>query len=317
MMKFPQRTKTHASESRSFQAFASALPDHWILRHVTERDYGLDCIVELVRLSGELQGEMVAIQLKSVDALQWSMTNQREQATLSGIKSSTVAYWLGLPMPAFLVVHERATNSLYAVPAKKQARQQYGLLGEQDSISFYLNREDDLQSADGLTNLVVEALSELSYPAFAAALLDLLFHARQHAELLSGNINLDSFMAVEDDVLIGVVRLQGHVRAVTTYTNQDLMLRPMSHWLQLDRSRFKSDDGYELHNSTLDDIIGELAPGALTAIRAARTLVVATERAFWNSTDPLLVRFCESWHTDVAIQEFEQLMSYLQKMGAR
>lgn len=47
-MELPQRVPQHISETASYKIFSIKIPDEWILRDVTERDYGIDCYLELV-----------------------------------------------------------------------------------------------------------------------------------------------------------------------------------------------------------------------------------------------------------------------------
>ncbi|WP_165835406.1 hypothetical protein [Chryseobacterium viscerum] len=47
-MKLPKRVPQHISETASFKLFSSNIPDNWIIRDITERDYGIDCYLELV-----------------------------------------------------------------------------------------------------------------------------------------------------------------------------------------------------------------------------------------------------------------------------
>ena len=48
-MKYPNRVPTHIAETRSWKILYEQVPDEWIIRQVTERDYGIDCFVELPR----------------------------------------------------------------------------------------------------------------------------------------------------------------------------------------------------------------------------------------------------------------------------
>lgn len=48
-MKYPERIDKHITESSSYKIFSNAIPDNWIVREVTERDYGIDCYVEIVK----------------------------------------------------------------------------------------------------------------------------------------------------------------------------------------------------------------------------------------------------------------------------
>lgn len=41
------RTQTHIIDSRAVKAVMAQLPDHWVVRELTERDYGIDLMVEV------------------------------------------------------------------------------------------------------------------------------------------------------------------------------------------------------------------------------------------------------------------------------
>jgi Domain of unknown function (DUF4365) len=47
------------------------VPKEWIIRQVTERDYGVDCYIELPNTKGEVTGELLSVQLKGVSTLDW------------------------------------------------------------------------------------------------------------------------------------------------------------------------------------------------------------------------------------------------------
>ena len=55
-MEFPRRTPEHITESESWKVLEQKTPAMWILREVTERDYGIDAYIELVSAKGEVTG---------------------------------------------------------------------------------------------------------------------------------------------------------------------------------------------------------------------------------------------------------------------
>ena len=42
-MRMPKRPIQHVVEAESFRVFAASVPESWIVREVSERDYGIDC----------------------------------------------------------------------------------------------------------------------------------------------------------------------------------------------------------------------------------------------------------------------------------
>jgi hypothetical protein len=89
-MKFPQRVDKHVTETSSFKIFSNNIPDNWIIREVNERDNGIDCYLELVDNENQVSGELISIQLKGKQGINWT---KNDYYTFSGIKISTTNYW--------------------------------------------------------------------------------------------------------------------------------------------------------------------------------------------------------------------------------
>jgi len=97
-MKLPKRVPQHISETASFKLFSSKIPDSWIIRDITERDYGIDCYLELVNDDNELTGELALIQLKSRQSIPWTT---QEYYSLTGVDIATSNYWYKFAVPVF------------------------------------------------------------------------------------------------------------------------------------------------------------------------------------------------------------------------
>jgi len=70
-MKFTIRSETHEIESESWTLLRSKAPTNWIVREVSERDYGVDFYVEMANTNREITGEIFAGQLKGTRHLKW------------------------------------------------------------------------------------------------------------------------------------------------------------------------------------------------------------------------------------------------------
>ncbi len=92
----PQRVPPHISETASFKLFSKKIPDRWIIREVTERDYGVDCYLEIVDEDGSLTGDLAVIQLKSLQSIPWTKDNSY---SLSDVKISTTNYLYKFAIP--------------------------------------------------------------------------------------------------------------------------------------------------------------------------------------------------------------------------
>ena len=101
MKDYPSRHITHTIEKHAIDVLNRQLPKEWIVREVTERDYGIDLYIEIVGKDKKVTGDLIAIQLKGKEKLNFS---EDDTFTFYSIKMSTMNYWLGLPVPVFLVV---------------------------------------------------------------------------------------------------------------------------------------------------------------------------------------------------------------------
>ncbi|MGI9525476.1 MAG: DUF4365 domain-containing protein, partial [Weeksellaceae bacterium] len=89
---------------------------------VTERDYGIDCYVELVNEKNQLTGDLASIQLKSKDTIDWNLDNT---LTISNIKISTSNYWYRFPVPVFLCVTDNQKKEMYFVSVKNFIKKEF------------------------------------------------------------------------------------------------------------------------------------------------------------------------------------------------
>jgi Domain of unknown function (DUF4365) len=63
-MKLPKRPDTHVTEAESWRLFQAIAPNEWIVREVSERDYGIDAYIELASKDGLVTGDLLSVQLK-------------------------------------------------------------------------------------------------------------------------------------------------------------------------------------------------------------------------------------------------------------
>ncbi len=90
-MKLPIRPESHVTEAAAFKCFISKIPDRWIVRELTERDYGIDCYLEIVNSNNLVTGMLLSIQLKG---LTLTHTSDALLQTLNVLTHTTDAFKL-------------------------------------------------------------------------------------------------------------------------------------------------------------------------------------------------------------------------------
>jgi Domain of unknown function (DUF4365) len=127
-MKLPKRPDTHVTEAESWRLLQAIAPKEWIVREVSERDYGIDAYIELASKDGHITGDLMSVQLKGVREINWKEKDSSRSARSPRIKSSTANYWLRLPVSVFLFVADLSAENIYYVPAQEALRAQFGNL---------------------------------------------------------------------------------------------------------------------------------------------------------------------------------------------
>jgi hypothetical protein len=140
-MDFPKRDIAHIKEKAGLELVSACLPDEWIVRELTERDYGVDLYLEITR-DGSVTGDLAALQVKGTATVKLRPDGT---ATFPGIKKTTFHYWTGLPVPVFLMVGDLNAQKLYWVSVKEQARAMGPLEPSEETMSFKLSGDRVLE----------------------------------------------------------------------------------------------------------------------------------------------------------------------------
>jgi hypothetical protein len=139
-MKLPKRPKTHLTEAAAWKILQARAPSTWIVREVTERDYGIDAYVEISDRQSNVTGDLISIQLKGTDSITWRGEKGARVATSPQIATSTANYWERLPVPVFLFVADVKARDIWFTPVEGAIRRDYGKLSDQDTMTFELKK---------------------------------------------------------------------------------------------------------------------------------------------------------------------------------
>lgn len=167
-MEFPERIANHIKESDSIDILNSKLPSEWIVREITERDYGVDLYLEIVGEDRKVTGNLVALQVKGTRNINF---NSQDLYTFSGIKKSTVNYWKGLPVQVFLILVEVEKKDVYWISINRELRvRQFDW--SKESISFTFNKEFNLNTLIGINEFHFIYLYEKKWPMIEKAIIE-------------------------------------------------------------------------------------------------------------------------------------------------
>ena len=141
-MELPTRDAKHVTEASSYKIFSRNIPNHWIIREVSERDYGIDCYIELVNNQNQVTGELISVQLKGKQKIKWT---KNDYFTFSGINISTTNYWMKFPTPVFICLVDLETEEVFYSSVKESVRKNFYSYIKQDTFSYKIYKKDKLE----------------------------------------------------------------------------------------------------------------------------------------------------------------------------
>lgn len=314
-MEFPIRYATHVVETASFKRLEQCIPDHWIVRHATERDYGIDLLVEPVsHIGGPVKGDMLALQVKGTASLKWrEVDDPTDKKTIfSGTDVATINYWMKLPVPVFFCVHDQATDSVLFAPVKRQIRRRYKEFKSQRTFGFELTSKLDFAGEYSDVLIMAFYFQERAHQYFSNALTDLLMNRDLYVDYIDGNIGRDCFLEVETPELMRFVKFYHNVQTVAGFTQTKWAVPSLSDLFAEDRKTF--NDGYAVfHELTHDRALRDLVPVFVEAMEKGCQIMTDLEADYWAEKEYLLVRYISSRGTDSWISEVKEHLSPLLK----
>jgi hypothetical protein len=304
-MKFPERSDSHVTEAESWRLLQALAPKEWIVREVSERDYGIDAYIELTSEAGQITGQLMSVQLKGVQAIDWRPSERGLRVASSpSVKTTTAAYWLGLPVPVFLFVADLTAENIHFVAVQEGIRTQFDKLDSQSTISFALGDKLDLRSEAGLTLLHRFYARERRHEQFSFHITNLINQIDAFADFIRANQNRDIFMGVEAERHLTFRALHESCRMASLYLEHEWTVESLSDLYAKDRDEWK-DENYYLHERTLDYALQKIEMLFPALVRKALALVSETQASYWRDKDPVFFSLCSSGELIWTLKQLE------------
>ncbi len=305
-LRFPQRTNTHVSETESWRILQELAPKEWIVREVSERDYGIDTYIEITTSDGNVTGNLVSVQLKGVEGISWKVNNDGSKTAPSpAVKTSTALYWLNLPIPVFLFVADVSTRNLYFLSVKPVIRSQFEKLHRQETMTFSLLDTLNLRLKTGLKVFDLLLNRERLYPQFELHMTTLLSSIDAFGQFIMMNQGYDSFMEVDIDRHLQLRAIYTCCKTASLLLEDGWQIEPLQEFYRRDLAQWK-DEYCLLHEATLDELLKKLQQIFPTLVRKALKLVSQTEAAYWLQRDPVFFKLCVNGELEARLVQVEQ-----------
>ena len=275
-MKLPKRVPQHISETASFKIFSSKVPNNWIIRDVTERDYGIDCYLEIVNQNNELTGDLALIQLKSRQSILWTKENK---FTLSKIDIATTNYWYSFPVPVFIFLVDINRNELYYLPIGNYIKTHYLDFNKQKIFNYKVEK----RNLFGMFTFRLYYIRELYRNRFESEFLFFLSNLEHYQKFQLGHENLDFHLGVERTDLIFFEVMHRNYEFLASYFD---IRHPIPEIFKIkEKSREMFSTGYyELYEYDLSIWGKEFQKLTLQIIKKIKAFL-ENEKSYWLITN--------------------------------
>ena len=141
----PKRIETHRIDTKAVRTIFTHLNEHWLVRSLDERDYGIDLQLERFDLD-DATGDFIFVQVKGTDA------EFKESIKLNGFPVETINYALMFDVPFFLFHTSNTSKQTKFVWLQKYVELKLDSdtpnWKSQGSVTIHFPGENDLQSND-------------------------------------------------------------------------------------------------------------------------------------------------------------------------
>ncbi len=280
-IKLPERSDKHIKETASFKIFSQIIPDHWLIREVTERDYGIDCYIELVNEKKQCTGDIVSIQIKGRNIVSWNKTDQNS-FTLSGIKISTTNYWYTFSVPVFILLVDISKKEIFYLPVKSYIKKNYISYKEQGVLSYKFNRDMNLHISNGLNKFLSFYNKEKNRLLFEQNLVAFISNYERYKSFILENTNRDIFLGVDTSRLLELTLMYNNMQFLYSYLDMTWDIDTLNSYQEKSQKDF--GDTYTLYEREMDEIVKKLDPKLLPLILKIKSFV-EEEFEYWMSTN--------------------------------
>lgn len=189
-----KRTNEHRIETESINIVRELVVDEAIFRELSERDYGVDGLLEFFNKDGTFSGESVLVQVKGSR----NVTVKNGSVRTPSIKTETVKYWAQKRQSVFIFLVDVSKGVIYFRDAKCAARMNAKKVSSQKTISFRIN-ENQVIDSKNLLCFRREIFIADKFDQSRIELAKAIFSFREIYKKLIVNAGRDCFMVIDHD----------------------------------------------------------------------------------------------------------------------
>jgi|GEM_PF-2265631 hypothetical protein len=282
---FPRRHENHVLETMSYKVFNNSIPDHWIVREMTERDYGFDAMLEIAANPNKLCAKLAAVQLKASKKIIFASSGFHSHY---GVDKRTTNYWLHSNIPTFLFFTDEETRVLYYISVQKYARENFDQYESGNGFSYRISNENIFSEERFLDDFYqCENLNELELCISHAQTFHNVF-----SRFFDENHGRDFHMGVDDEERVSMLsRIYSKIKSFCDITHIPWGLES----IDVFASQKRVGSAYDLYEYHFTEILKLLDEKLLAYFIKIKEIVLNRQSYYWQKKDASTFNFLKSF----------------------
>lgn len=296
-MQLPKRIEQHVIETKSYKIYESIIPNEWIIREITERDYGIDSYIEICE-NGYITGKMVFIQLKGANNIE--ITKKEKFATYYNIGISTFNYWNNLPVPIILLYIDINKKDIYFSNIKEYIRENYSDYINESLNHLKIPHKHKIASCNAAEVISEIYAKESTRQEFELLITNFIISLSSNIEKIEAHVCRDCFFGMdfdEDDGedLILLSNFYKQCKYFASFFNIPWTVN--SYEKIIDDGRRKYGEYYDFYEGEIAIAIQQGIPILLKIVDKIKK-IIQDEESFWEIRNPLLLNYIENFYDE-------------------
>lgn len=274
-IELPKRADNHIRETSGNKVLESLIPAEWIIRTVTERDYGIDCYIELVDDKNRLTGEIAFVQMKATDKIDWRKDNGFK---FYKVDRSTTNYLSSFKIPTYLFLVDLSTKEMFFLSVKEYVAEHYKEYLNPGSFAYEFYHDKNIFTVNAFqisfrrNNLYDQFRNELQY--FISNLHKFIDFCWEH----NGR---DCFLQIDTEEMMFYEAMHRNLSFLQNYFCTKCKLPSIKDLATRGIKKYGEDYDQTLFEGVLTDLFEELKSSILEIIDRIAELVTEKEHYYW------------------------------------
>ncbi len=272
----PLRADNHIKETVGYKVLESNIPAEWMIRDVTERDYGIDCYIELVNADKRLTGEIAFVQMKTTDKIDWRIKDKGFR--FYKVERSTTNYLSGFKIPTYLFLVDLSTKEMFFLSVKEYILEHYKEYLDLGSFAYEFSHDRDIFTVDAFLKSFQR---NNQYDQFRNELQYFISNLHHYIDFLWEHNGCDPFLQIEQEDMMFFEALHRNIDFLQKYFNTANRIPTIEDLASKGKIIYGDDYDQTLFEGILSDLFNVLKQSILELVDIIVELITTKEHYYW------------------------------------